>query len=80
MQHRITEKKPLLDARGRLTEPGYATSLVLDYNRNDIKANKLRIKEWDYYLITNGKIGVALTIADNSVSNSSKFLSVELTT
>jgi hypothetical protein len=66
MQHRITEKKPLLDAKGKLTEPGYATSLVLEYNRNDIKANKLRIKEWDYYLITNGKIGVALTIADNS--------------
>ncbi len=66
MQHQITEKKPLLDEKGRLTEKGYATSLVLDYDRDAIKGGKLRIKEWDYYLITDGKVGVALTIADNS--------------
>ncbi|NLD19863.1 MAG: DUF2804 domain-containing protein [Clostridiales bacterium] len=66
MQHQITEKKPLLDEKGRLTEAGYATNLVLDYSRSAIKAGSLRIKEWDYYLITDGKVGVALTIADNS--------------
>lgn len=26
----------------------------------------MRLKEWDYYLISNGHIAVALTIADNS--------------
>ena len=31
-----------------------------------MKAGKLRIKEWDYYIITNDSFGVALTIADNS--------------
>lgn len=66
MQHQITEKKPLLDEKGILTEAGYATSLVLDYDRKAIKGGALRIKEWDYYLITDGKVGVALTIADNS--------------
>lgn len=66
MQHQITKKKPLLDEWGRLTEAGYATDLVLDYDRNAIKGGKTRIKEWDYYLVTDGKIGVALTIADNS--------------
>ena len=66
MQHRIKERKPLLDEDGRLTEAGYATELILDYDRSAIKAGKLRIKEWDYYLITDGKVGVALTIADNS--------------
>ena len=35
------------------------------YCRDEIKAGKLRIKEWDYYLITDGHIGLALTIADN---------------
>ena len=25
----------------------------------------MRIKEWDYYLITDGHVGLALTIADN---------------
>lgn len=66
MQHQITEKKPLLDGKGLLTEAGYATGLVLDYNRDSIKGGKTRIKEWDYYLITDGRVGVALTIADNS--------------
>ena len=65
-QHEITERRPLLDASGNLTEPGYAKSLLPVYRRGDIKANKLRIKEWDYYCINNGHFALALTIADNS--------------
>ena len=65
-QHEITERRPLLDASGNLTEPGYAKSLLPVYRRSDIQAPKLRIKEWDYYLIMNGRWGVALTIDDNS--------------
>ena len=56
---------PLLDASGNLTEPGYATALLKTYDRHAVKAPKIRIKEWDYYLITNDKFGVALTIDDN---------------
>ena len=66
MQHQITTAKPLLDENGHLTEPGYATSLLPIYDRSAIKANKWRIKEWDYYYIGNDEYGVALTIADNS--------------
>ena len=40
MQHKITERKPLLDEKGILTEAGYATDLVLEYDRNAIKANR----------------------------------------
>ena len=65
MQHEITKKQNLLDEQGNIAEPGWARSLLPKYNRNQVKANKLRLKEWDYYLITNGHIGVALTIADN---------------
>lgn len=65
-QHEITKRHPLLDENGHLIEVGYATSLILDYDRSKIKANKLRIKEWDYYLIYNDDFGVALTIDDNS--------------
>lgn len=65
-QHEITERRPLLDASGNLTEPGYAKSLLPVYRRSDIQANKLRIKEWDYYCINNGHFALALTIADNS--------------
>ena len=66
MQNEITNRKPLLDDKGQLTEAGYATSLVLEYSRDAIKANKNRIKEWDYYYVGNNRFGVALTIADNS--------------
>lgn len=65
-QHEITKVIPLLNANGDLTEPGYAKKLLPVYRRADIKAGKLRIKEWDYYLISNGKFALALTIADNS--------------
>lgn len=66
MQHEITERKPLLDKNGCLTEAGFAKSLILDYSRKGIKAGKNRIKEWDYYYVGNDKFGIALTIADNS--------------
>ena len=66
MQHQILTSKPLLDENGHLTEPGYATSLLPVYDRAAIKANKWRIKEWDYYYIGNDDYGIALTIADNS--------------
>lgn len=65
MQQLIKENDKLLDENGNLKHPGYATSLILDYNRNDIKANKMRIKEWDYYLIYNNDYAIALTIDDN---------------
>lgn len=65
-QHEITNKHALLDDNGHLIETGYAKSLILDYDRKAIKANSLRIKEWDYYLIYNDDFGVALTVDDNS--------------
>lgn len=63
--HEIVRSVPLLNASGDLTEPGWARSLLPAYRRSDIHASPLRIKEWDYYLITDGHIGLALTIADN---------------
>ncbi|MFS0784562.1 DUF2804 domain-containing protein [Bacillus sp. 1P06AnD] len=66
MQKRIWSSGKLLNAKGELETKGYATSLLLEYNRRDIKAHPLCVKEWDYYLIHNDKYAVALTIADNS--------------
>lgn len=64
-QIKLTPGK-LLNVYGGLNEAGYAKSLVKEYQRHDIKANKLRIKEWDYYYIGNQEHGIALTIDDNS--------------
>ncbi|MGN1258838.1 MAG: DUF2804 domain-containing protein [Christensenellales bacterium] len=66
MQNKITSNGDLLDENGHLVECGFANSLIKRYDRKAIKANKLRIKEWDYYLIYNDDFGVALTIDDNS--------------
>lgn len=66
MQKEIIEGGRLLNASGSLNEAGWARTLIREYRRSDIKANPLRIKEWDYYLITDGRRGLALTIADNS--------------
>lgn len=66
MEQRKLKPGRLLDGSGRLSQAGYATALVKEYARKDIRANHLRIKEWDYYLITNGTYGVALTLADNA--------------
>jgi hypothetical protein len=64
MQHRMTHGD-LLDARGRLIERGWATAEVRIYDRAAIKAQPVRIKEWDYYCITTPTHALALTVADN---------------
>lgn len=64
MQTLMTKGK-LLDKKGFLIEKGYATSLVREYDRKAVKANKrLRLKEWDYYYIGDKNYGLALTISD----------------
>ena len=65
MQNQLNEGR-LLDSDGELSEAGYSTKLIKKYQRSDIKANKWRIKEWDYYYIGNNHYGIALTIADNT--------------
>ena len=65
MQRRMTAPGPLLDANGRLTETGYALSLIKEYDHDAVKAGSLRIKEWDYYCVVSDRYALALTIADN---------------
>jgi len=66
MQHEITKPGKLLDSEGKLSEPGWAKDLLLQYKRADIKAAKIRIKEWDYYIVLNNFFGIAFTISDNA--------------
>ena len=54
-QHRITRRIPLLDENGKLTEPGYCTENLYEYDRKAIKARPTRIKEWDFYQVTDGR-------------------------
>ena len=50
MNHRISEKKRLLDTNGEIAEPGWSTALISEYSPFDVTASRLRIKEWDSYL------------------------------
>ena len=63
-QTEIIEKQRLLNAEGNIACPGYAKRLLWEYDRADIKAPKIRIKEWDYYYIGNDEFGLCLTISD----------------
>ena len=47
--HEVVTKQPLLKEDGSLREPGGSKSLVQTYDRKQIKAPRMRIKEWDYY-------------------------------
>ena len=63
--HEVTARQPLLDAAGGLREPGWARSLVFDYDRSAIKAPRFRIKEWDYYLVLADGFAGAFTVSDD---------------
>ncbi len=70
--HEILNSIPLLDAKGNLTEPGWARQQLCKYERKAIRAPKFRIKEWDYYIVIHdGKadgtesFAAAFTISDN---------------
>ncbi len=64
--HQVVNSHRLLDEKGHLVEPGWSTSLVQEYNRNDIKKRKTRIKEWDYYYImsNSNKLCLCITVSD----------------
>ena len=70
--HEIKRMQKLLDKKGNIQEPGWARRQYWQYSREDIKAPKFRIKEWDYYIIIHdGKadgsesFAAAFTISDN---------------
>lgn len=65
MQKKITISTPLLNKNGILDNPGYANSLLWEYDRSLVKHSKLKIKEWDYYYVGNEQYAICLTIADN---------------
>lgn len=63
--HEVISRHNLLNKDGSLIEPGWSKALIQEYSRDQIKAPKWRIKEWDYYLILNKDYGVAFTISDD---------------
>ncbi len=67
MQQQLKGSGKLLRADGSLAQAGWAKQLVLEYSAADVRGKKLRLKEWDYYIVLNaqGKYGLATVVADN---------------
>lgn len=66
MNNKIETPHKLLNPDGVLTEPGWATKLIMEYSPFDVKAHKIRIKEWDYYVIVDSNgYAFSTTVADN---------------
>lgn len=64
MQNEITQPIDLLNADGNIAQPGFAKKMLYNYNRENVKAKKTRLKEWDYYYIANNEFALCLTISD----------------
>lgn len=62
MQHQVTGTAPLLDGRGRLCEPGWASRMNFIYNREQARKNPFNLKEWNFYQFIKDRWVVQLTI------------------
>ncbi|WP_040949003.1 DUF2804 domain-containing protein [Gorillibacterium massiliense] len=62
MQNRISQASDLLGKDGSLLQRGFSTEAVMTYNREAIKAPPWRIKEWDFYQVSNDDYCLQLTI------------------
>lgn len=67
IQNEITAKTRLLDDCGNVANPGWCRHNLYEYSRKDIKAPSWRIKEWDFYQISNSRYTVQITLADISL-------------
>ncbi|MFQ3231360.1 MAG: hypothetical protein ACI9DO_002746 [Reinekea sp.] len=65
-QNRIQTPHNVLDENGHVMEAGYSKKEVLHYDKSQVTASRLRLKEWDYFFVGNKDYGLAITIADNN--------------
>lgn len=61
VERELLNKGPVLDKKGRPV-PGFSRKSILTYDRRAIRAFPWRIKEWDFYQISNSHLCLQLTI------------------
>lgn len=79
-QNEITKPTKLLDSRGNVANPGWCRKGLYIYSRDDIKANESRIKEWNFYQISDERYTVQLTFTDISIGGGVTFVIFDRTT
>ena len=62
-QKLLDNNVPLLNDDGTLRNIGYSKKFVVDFNRDAVKKVN-RLKEWDYYYISDNRFGLCLTISN----------------
>lgn len=73
LQNEITKKENLLNADGNVANPGYCKTSNYIYKRSDIKANPTRIKEWNFYQVSDDRYTIQLTVFDISLGGAVTF-------
>ncbi|MGP1361330.1 MAG: DUF2804 domain-containing protein [Candidatus Fimenecus sp.] len=80
LQHEIKEPTLLLNSDGSVREPGWCRRNNYIYNPENIKCSFMRLKEWDFYQISDGNMMLQLNFANISYGAAATFAAVNLRT
>ena len=72
-QNEITRPVPCLNADGAVAEPGWSRSAMYVYDRAAVRAHPARVKEWDFYQISDSRYTIQATFADISLGGAGSF-------
>lgn len=78
MQNEIKTRQPLLDDNGNLANPGWCRHNLFDYNIEKSNVSIMRLKEWDFYQISNGELMVQINLFNISLATCATFGFVDL--
>ena len=61
-QREVLTRVQLLNRRGELAQPGFATHMLFEYEKRRVKGFPFRLKEWDFYQFSLGDWVLQMTI------------------
>lgn len=64
MMNNLLSAGPALAADGTVAETGWAPTWVREYNREAIRHDESRIKEWNYYFVGDENYGIGVSLAN----------------
>lgn len=68
-RNQIVSETPLLASNGQIFNPGYCKNNLFVYNKENISAPKWRIKEWDFYQVSDGNYMLQLNFFNISIAS-----------
>ena len=80
MQNEITKRQALLDENGNIANSGWCRHNLYDYNIEKRSVGIMRLKEWDFYQVSNGEIMVQINFFNISLATCATFGLVDLKT